>query len=147
MRETISRTDAIKLISQAREALCDAQALQDLMDDYHASTVHEALLSAYGGVTNGYLSQVYEAISGRVIEVIGKTEDRFPCPCCGRRTLTELYDTQAGTGYDICDHCRWEDDGTSDPERHSSVNRGSMTEYRTRLGKESNYYFSEKWAK
>ena len=31
--------------------------------------------------------------------------DRFACPCCGYKTLSER------GGYDICNVCFWEDDG------------------------------------
>jgi hypothetical protein len=36
--------------------------------------------------------------------------DRFVCPCCGYRTLSEQ-----GT-YEICTVCWWEDDPDEDPE-------------------------------
>jgi hypothetical protein len=69
VRQTISRQDAIRLISRAREAVCEREALQDLVERYYASTVFEALLEEYAGVTNGFLSQVCEAISGRRLKV------------------------------------------------------------------------------
>ena len=34
---------------------------------------------------------------------------RYPCPCCGYLTLS-----QRG-GFEICELCRWEDDGQDDP--------------------------------
>lgn len=145
MREKLSRADAIGLISRAREALCEKTRLQELMDDYGASTVREALVEAYGGVTNGFLSQICEAISGRKVEVVGEAAALYSCPCCGRRTLSELFSAEKGTGYDICDFCGWEDDGTVDDEVVSSVNKGSMAQYRARMREESNYYSCEKW--
>jgi predicted RNA-binding Zn-ribbon protein involved in translation (DUF1610 family) len=145
MSEKISRSEAISLISKVREVVCDKKHLDDLIEDYNASTIYEALLVFYGGVSNGFLSQVCEAISGRRMEVVGEAEVRFPCPCCGRRTLTEVHNIELGTGYDICDYCRWEDDGTVDDTVYSSVNKGSMIEYRARIHEESNYYFTEKW--
>jgi len=57
------------------------------------------------------LSEVYEAIIGEKVEVIGKVYELFKCPCCNRNTLSESYDLEKGTGYDICDYCNWEDDG------------------------------------
>jgi hypothetical protein len=145
VRQKISRHDAIRLISQAREAVCERQALQELLDEWQASTVFEALLEGYAGVSNGFLSQVCEAISGERLEVIGEPAARLPCPCCHRRTLDELRDVEAGTGYDICDYCGWEDDGTKDPEVETSVNAGSMAQYRARILRERNYYACEKW--
>ncbi|MBL0694489.1 CPCC family cysteine-rich protein [Comamonas sp. JC664] len=81
------------------------------------------------------------------LQSTGDAEHRYPCPCCGRRTLTELYNAEEGTGYDICNHCRWEDDGTTKADAGSSVNRGTMAQYRARLLKDLNYYFQEKWHK
>ncbi len=77
--------------------------------------------------------------------MVGQPEPPLPCSCCGRRTLTERYDPRQGTGYDVCDHCSWEDDGTSDPDALSSVNHGSMAEYRLRLGEEADRCICEKW--
>lgn len=58
----------------------------------------------------------------------------LPCPCCGAHTLTERYDLLQGTGYDICSFCDWEDDGTTDIHAYQSINRGSIADYRKRLG-------------
>ncbi len=145
MRQKISRSDAIQLISQAREAVSAPDRLQALLIDYGTNTIFDALQQAYAGVSNGFLSQVCEAILGLNIEVIGEPEARLRCPCCQRQTLGELFDPEAGTGYDICGHCGWEDDGTQDPKAHSGVNRGSMAEYRERMDAEFNYYFCDKW--
>lgn len=146
MREKLLRADAIRLISLAREAVCEKDSLQEFVNDYDAATVSEALAEAYDGVSNGFLSQICQAILGRKVEVIGEPALRFPCPCCRRRTLSELYDANEGTGYGICDYCDWEDDGTVDDEVISSVNKGSMAQYRARIREESNYYFCEKWS-
>jgi hypothetical protein len=145
VRQTISRSDAIRLISRAREAVCDSKTLQELLDDYGTSSVFDALGEAYAGVSNGFLSQVCEAITGRQSEVTGEPDTRLPCPCCSRRTLGDLFDAALGTGYEICDHCGWEDDGTSNEQDYSSANHGSMAEYRARMSRESNYYVREKW--
>lgn len=146
MRQTISRYEAIRFISQARAAVCDAATLQELLDDYGSSTAFDALQQAYGGVSNGFLSQVCEAISGLKLEVIGDPEFRFPCPCCDKRTLGERFDSAIGTGYDVCDYCGWEDDGTLNDQDYSSANHGSMADYRARMRTESNYYNCEKWS-
>ena len=145
MREKLSRGEAIRLIARARELLCEEGSLREFMDDYRAGTVREALLDAYDGVSNGFLSQVCQAVLGRKVEVVGEPRLRLPCPCCGRRTLTESFDPDEGTGYDICDHCGWEDDGTADDQADSGVNRGTMAQYRARVREDSNYYCSDKW--
>jgi hypothetical protein len=146
-RRTISRNEAIRIIAQAREAVSDERSIIELLEDWGAHTVFDALLLALDGVGNGFLSQVCETIVGARIEVTGVPAPRLPCPCCSRMTLTERYDMDAGTGYDVCDYCGWEDDGTSDEEAQSSVNRGSMAEYRARIANEDNYYDRRKWKK
>jgi hypothetical protein len=92
---------------------------------------------AYAGVSNGFLSQVCEAISGLKLEVIGEPNARFTCPCCHKRTLSELFDPALGTGYDVCDHCGWEDDGTLNDQDYSGPNHGTIAEYRARMRRES----------
>lgn len=37
-----------------------------------------------------------------------ESDNKWPCPCCGFRTLPER------GGYDICEVCFWEDDGQDD---------------------------------
>ena len=64
-------------------------------------------------------------------------EDLYKCPCCGHKTLTEIYNLDEGTGYDICPLCGWEDDGTTDIYQYRSINRGSIADYRKRLVKMS----------
>lgn len=145
MRQIISRNDAFRIIAQAREAVSDSTNLQELLDDYGTTTVFDALRQAYAGVSNGFLSQVCEAISGLKLEVTGEPDARFPCPCCHKRTLGELFDPALGTGYDVCDHCGWEDDGTSNDQDYSSANHGTIAEYRARMSRESSYYVCGKW--
>lgn len=53
---------------------------------------------------------------------------------------------QVGTGYDICNHCRWEDDGIVSDSVHSSGNKAAMSQYRERIREESNYFYREKWS-
>ncbi len=53
------------------------------------------------------------------------SKERFTCPCCGHRTLSE----QPGS-YDICKVCFWEDDGVQllDPAYQGGANRPSLME-------------------
>jgi hypothetical protein len=147
VRREISRADAIRIIARARESVAETSELKDLMDDWHAQTVFDALLDAYAGVTNGFLACACEAITGTRFRVVGEPDERLPCPCCHRRTLTERYDVSQGTGYEICDYCRWEDDGTVRDDVVSSVNRGSMSEYRARVAADADVHCCEKWRK
>jgi hypothetical protein len=133
------------MIAQARQTLCDQVTIESLLEDYGVDTLVDAVRDEYAGVSNGFLAQVCSAISARELEVIGAPEPRLPCPCCARRTLTELYDVALGTGYDICDYCGWEDDGTSDITVRSSVNHGSIAEYRDRISSAGNPCPCDKW--
>jgi hypothetical protein len=89
------------------------------------------------GISNDFLSEVAHAIIGYEVEVIGEIEELFYCPCCGFRTLTELYD--------ICPYCKWEDDGTSDIKVYSSINKRSIEDYRNNILNDSNKYYINKW--
>lgn len=50
--------------------------------------------------------------------------DKFPCPCCGFKTLGE----KPGGTYDICDVCYWENDPLQfkDPDSENGANRVSL---------------------
>jgi hypothetical protein len=147
----IPRDDVIKLILRCRIFFNSKDQLAELLDDScfdegsFESKLFSALSELYKGVSNGYLSEVYEAITGEEVEVFGEVFDLYQCPCCGRLTLSELYNVDKGTGYDICDYCNWEDDGTKDIDVESSVNRGTMTDYRRRIQENPIFYYREKW--
>lgn len=151
MRTKVSREVVVSLIAKARRAFGTGGAIQDLVADYADNgddlddKLVAALLDSYKGVGNGFLSEAYELMTGEQVEVEGDLTFLNPCPCCGRRTLDELYDSEEGTGYEICAFCGWEDDGTSDPSVESSVNRGSMADYRARLKKEANFFDRDRW--
>jgi Cysteine-rich CPCC len=51
-------------------------------------------------------------------------KELFPCPCCLRKTITEL------GGYEICEICGWEDDPTQsgDPEYKGGANLLSLNQ-------------------
>ena len=96
-------------------------------------------------ISNGFLAEILCMILGYDIEIYGEVEALFPCPCCGLRTLTEEYNVQEGTGYDICPYCNWEDDGTSDINEYRSINRGSIKDYRNKIKENFNKYYINKW--
>lgn len=97
------------------------------------------------GVSNGFLSQLIETITGIAVEVEGEVERLYSCPCCGYKTLTEKYNSMEGTGYDICPYCGWEDDGTTDIEIVRAINHGSIKDYRNRMESDPNKYYINKW--
>jgi len=59
----------------------------------------------YSGATNSYLRGCLERTGVDEGEVIGREDERVPCPCCGRATISER------GHYEICKVCWWEDDG------------------------------------
>ncbi len=50
----------------------------------------------------------FEGYTSHVNTIKPASEQKYPCPCCGYRTLGER------GGYDICPVCFWEDDGQDD---------------------------------
>lgn len=109
------------------------------------SSLALALQEKYSGVTNGFLSDVYDLLSGDLVEFEGDVEDLYQCPCCGYKTLNEIYNPELGTGYDICAVCRWEDDGTIDIDKYSGVNKGSISDYREKIKANPNCYYRERY--
>ena len=150
-KSKISRYCVLKLIASCRILFNNKVQLEVLLetsifDEKNVEAkVLEAIFVLYKGVSNGYLSEVYEAITGDRLEVIGEVSKLFQCPCCGHKTLTELYDPKMGTGYDICAYCNWEDEGVLAINRHSSINKGSIADYRKRIQENPNFYHREKW--
>lgn len=63
------------------------------------------------------------------------------------KTLTERFNPEEGTGYDICPYCNWEDDGTTDIESYRSINKGSILDYRNKINANFNKYYINKWLK
>lgn len=153
MRKTISRVKAIAMIAKVQLQFASEAYIGELIDDYGEGAVvagHDlvnALNAKYTGVQNGYLSDVYELITGEQVEVVGVVAKLYPCPCCNNKTLAELHNVDEGTGYEICSFCGWEDDGTVDLDQRSSVNRATINEYRDRMQQEMNFYNQSKWAR
>ena len=143
----ISRENAIKLISDIRKVNEKEIDLKNYFgDDFLENNMEETDLDIeVQGVSNGFLSEILCMVIGQNIEIYGDVEKLFPCPCCGLRTLTEEYNLDEGTGYDICPYCNWEDDGTIDINVYRSVNRGSIEDYRNRIRANYNKYYINKW--
>ncbi|WP_230659575.1 CPCC family cysteine-rich protein [Psychrobacter sp. I-STPA10] len=117
----------------------------ELSQDNLQVQLADYLSDIYAGVSNGYLASLYGILTDRRVEVVGDVADLFACPCCGYKTLTEIYDPKRGTGYDICHYCHWEDDGTTDANQQSSVNRGSISDYRVEMTIKPNFYYQKMW--
>ena len=142
----IHRSNVIRLLCEIREMIYKNLDLKVYFGDvYLSNKIEQTDLEVFCyGVSNGFLSELVHAILGCEVEIIGDAEKLLPCPCCGYKTLTEQYDVDEGTGYDICPYCNWEDDGTIDNNIISSVNNGSILDYRKRLQLNPNKYYIDK---
>lgn len=145
--KNISRENALKLINEIRSIIEKEIDLSKCLEgNFLGDNVEQTELEMYcQGISNGFLSELVHAVTGYEVEVIGEVEELFPCPCCGFRTLTELYDLNEGTGYDICPYCKWEDDGTTEINVYRSINKGSIEDYRNNIQANSNKYYINKW--
>lgn len=125
MQNTISREKAIKLISEIRDVVEKEMWISKYFGSDFLESNEEKIELETGiqGVSNGFLSEILCAITGYDIEVCGEVNKLFACPCCGLRTLTEIYNPIEGTGYEICPYCNWEDDGTTDTKIYRSINK------------------------
>lgn len=145
----IHRSNVIRLLCEIREMIYKNIDLKVYFGDaYLSNKIEQTDLEVFCyGVSNGFLSELVHAILGYEVEIIGDAEELLPCPCCGYKTLTEQYNVDEGTGYDICPYCNWEDDGTIDNNIFSSVNNGSILDYQKRLQLNPNKYYIDKWFK
>lgn len=143
----ISRENAIKLIGDIRKVSETDIDLKKYFDvTFFENNMEQTELDIeVQGISNGFLSEILCMITGQNIEIYGDVERLFPCPCCGLRTLTEEYNLDEVTGYDICPYCNWEDDGTTDINAYRSINRGSIADYRNRIRENYNKYYINKW--
>ncbi|MET3942656.1 hypothetical protein ABIC22_005468 [Paenibacillus sp. PvP094] len=141
----ISREKCFELICSVRDIVEKEIDLHQYFDEDSSNINMELSEMDFEGVSNGYLSEIIYAVTGYEVEVIGEVEELFPCPCCGLKTLTELYDKSAGTGYDICPSCKWQDDGTTDINSYRSINKGSIVDYLNKLRSNPNQYYKNKW--
>lgn len=145
----ISRKKACQLIENIQEIMVKREMLEsyfdleDTNDDFKKIETEVDIT----GISNGFIAEVLHTILGYNVEVYGDVEKLFKCPCCGLRTLSEQYNVEEGTGYDICPYCNWEDDGTTDINVYTSINRGSIKDYRNKLKMDTNRFYISKWYK
>ena len=125
----LKREEVARLIDYIRNMISENNELSSCI---HIDNEYEINDLVYG-ISNEYLSSLVETITGCKVEVTGEVEELYKCPCCGYNTLTEKFNIDEGTGYDICPFCGWEDDGTTDINEYRSINRGSMTDYRKKI--------------
>lgn len=72
--------------------------------------------------TNSYIAAYLSKRLSRDFEILGSMTELNPCRCCGYKTL------RSRSEYDICRVCFWEDDGTVEGGRYSSVNNMNLNE-------------------
>jgi len=94
----------------------------DVQNTLYDELISIALSSEYKGVTNSYLSNSMKKTGIGEYEVFGLIEPLEACPCCGYRTLSSR------ANYEICDLCKWEDNGVVDPEQYSGPNHMTLGE-------------------
>ncbi|RBP45728.1 cysteine-rich CPCC protein [Roseimicrobium gellanilyticum] len=91
----------------------------DAASSRYVPLLKAALRSKYLGVVNSYLQKRLRGTHGNV-EITGSPKPLMACPCCGYRTI------ESRGGYDICEVCFWEDDGSDEPHHYSSPNRMTL---------------------
>lgn len=103
------------------EILPDDTALDYNSPDYNKE-VQQFLKLRYNGVKNEYLEKELEKVYHKKIRVEGTPTTLFPCPCCDYKSLTDRGE------YSICKVCFWEDDGNTNLQKYSSVNKMTLME-------------------
>jgi hypothetical protein len=99
-----------------------------------------ALSSTYKGVTNSYISNSMIKMGLGEYDVYGLIESLEACPCCGYRTLLSR------ANYEICDLCKWEDNGVADSDQYSGPNHMTLGEAKKIFTKNMNTLPLDKWA-
>jgi len=151
--QTKSREEFFLELAKFRLDKMEAEEISDLIEEYDCEKGSQlesfaaVLQEMYSVVTNGFLTDVFEMLCGADHEFEGESANLYACPCCGYKTLEEIHDVEAGTGYEICPVCGWEDDGTKSIDEERSINRGSIADYRKKMLANRNYYFREKYQK
>lgn len=117
----LSEEEKMKVFEDAK---CD-KGIEDeseIVDEIYLLRVF--LQQRFGTYTNSYIEKFVLERGGWYITINSPDVALFSCPCCNYNTLDEIGD------YDICRVCYWEDDGTSDINKHSGPNRMSLKEAR-----------------
>ncbi|TWV99455.1 hypothetical protein FEF09_16970 [Chitinophaga pinensis] len=106
------------------DALSDAghDDSDDIDDAERNRILREYLQHKIASYRNSFIEELLVSTLKSPIKITGVDVQLFPCPCCGYSTL------KLSAEYFICAVCYWEDDGTVDKERISSVNGMSLGE-------------------
>lgn len=145
MRKVLSRKDVIQELAKFHREAGKYDIKELISDGFTGASEYEVVLEwityRYASSTNIFLAELYEFVRYETVRVTGDPVRLHPCKCCGYRTIDEPND------YDICSWCGWEDDGTTNPNKRMSINRGSMSEYRAKLRDHSRDQLFHRWVK
>lgn len=97
---------------------------EDIMSSKYDELVKLISESSYGRYSNEKLSSVVSGILDKQVIVTGEEPIQYPCPCCGKRTLSKRGE------YDICSCCGWEDDGNEEEDKYSPPNHMTLKQGR-----------------
>lgn len=99
------------------------------------------------GAPKPFLEMLAQLLTGIELDVDPSETipNAYACPCCGAISLFKDEGEEDEVSYDICVVCRWEDDGTIDILSRSSVNRGTMKEYRNALAENIDNVTKARW--
>ncbi len=117
-----SDKEFLALSASLRKEILETDSPADVESQEYIPLLAIALQYKFKGVKNDYIRQYLKKINHKEYELVGKPENLFKCPCCNYLTL------ELKSEYDICSVCYWEDDGSSDLEKYSPVNRLTLQE-------------------
>lgn len=89
--------------------------------------IFEYLKEKYIGIKVSYIEEKIKTLYKLSIKVNGIPKELIPCPCCNYKTISEK------GNYQICPVCFWEDDGSIDISKYSSVNHMTLNEAQNNL--------------
>lgn len=97
---------------------------EDVLSSKYDMLIKMTCEAIYSDYVNIELEDALFKIIGIPIMVNGENPPRYPCPCCGMKTLSVRAE------YDICSNCGWEDSGCEGDGDYSSPNHMTLGEGR-----------------
>lgn len=113
------------LIDELSSRDIDTSDISDFNNEKYNDIIINYIKDSYKGVLNSYIECEVSKLFQKKIKVLGESESLYKCLCCNYHTLDLRGE------YSICKVCYWEDDGTDDDEKFSSVNRLTLKEAKT----------------
>ncbi|MDE7424430.1 MAG: hypothetical protein K2N51_12215 [Lachnospiraceae bacterium] len=103
-----------------KELLNFDEPQHDVVSSEYDELVKISCESSYDEYSNEQLAVMASSILRKRVFVDGENPKMYPCPCCGKETLSIRGE------YDICSNCNWEDDGNEDEDMYSSANHMTL---------------------